>query len=180
MMSDSAGSEQPDPSSLEELFEAYETPLLRYTIKLVKNLDVSQEIVQEAFMRLHAQFDTVRQPRPWLYRTAHNLAINHLRSGQKIVPLEFDQDTAASPEQAESHPSPDAQMERMEAIEQTRSCIQALAERERELIRMKFEEGLSYKEMSEQTGLSVSNVGYILHHALKQVASNLENTGVSL
>ncbi len=45
--------------------------------------------------------------------------------------------------------------------------IQTLPEKQSELLMLKFSEGLSYREISEVTGLSSSNVGYILHHALK-------------
>ena len=46
------------------------------------------------------------------------------------------------------------------------------------MIRLKFNEDLSYRDISAHTGISVSNVGYILHHALKTIASELAKTGV--
>ena len=45
---------------------------------------------------------------------------------------------------------------------------------------MKFNDELSYKQMAAETGLSVGNVGYILHHALKRLATELETSGVSV
>ena len=127
-------------------------------------------------MRLHSEFDTVRQPQAWLYRTVHNLALNHLRAGRKIVPLLAGE--SDSPELCDAQPLPDECLERMEAIGQTRLSLDVLDARSRELIRLKFEEGLSYKEISERTGLSMSNVGYLLHHALKDLAGALKKAGV--
>ncbi len=176
-MTDGAGSTAKMPESLEALFTACEAPLLRYAHRLVQDIEVSQEIVQESFMRLHAQFNQVERPRPWLYRTVHNLALNHRRANQKIVPLEFEEGAAGA---VDDQPMPGERIERLEAIEQTRLCLESLAKRERELVQMKFEQGLSYKEMSEKTGLSVSNVGYILHHALKAMALRLQEKGVQL
>ena len=46
-----------------------------------------------------------------------------------------------------------------------------------ELINMKFVEELSYKEMAAKTGLSVGNVGYKLHHAIKFLADEMESEG---
>jgi RNA polymerase sigma-70 factor (ECF subfamily) len=46
------------------------------------------------------------------------------------------------------------------------------------LIRLKFNEGLSYKEISERTGLTVGNVGYLLHHAIKMVGEELAKNGM--
>jgi DNA-directed RNA polymerase specialized sigma24 family protein len=51
-------------------------------------LSAAEDLVQEAFMKLQAQFKEVREPRRWLYRTVHNLALNHQRQARKIVPLE--------------------------------------------------------------------------------------------
>ncbi|MDA1277711.1 MAG: RNA polymerase sigma factor, partial [Verrucomicrobia bacterium] len=80
------GDEKPSEQvSLEALFDALETPLLVYAEKFTNDSDLAQDVVQEAFMKLHIQFDAVRQPRPWLYRTVHNLALNHWRASQKIV-----------------------------------------------------------------------------------------------
>ena len=50
-------------------------------------LGVAEDVVQEAFMKLHAQFEQVDKPRPWLYRTVHNLALNRRRDAKKTVPL---------------------------------------------------------------------------------------------
>ena len=45
------------------------------------------------------------------------------------------------------------------------------------MIRLKFEEGMSYKQMSERTGLSVGYVGNILHHAIQELAQAMEREG---
>src|SRR5262245_13182603 len=74
--------------SIEAAFAALESPLLTYALRLVPTRATAEDIVQEAFMKLHGQFDEVREPRRWLYRTVHNLAFNHRRKHDRIVPLE--------------------------------------------------------------------------------------------
>src|SRR6185436_6929040 len=73
---------------------------------------------------------------------------------------------------------PDEEIARCESIGLVRLKLAAMDERSRELIRLKFTEGLSYKEISAQTGLTVGHVGYLLHHALKAIGEELANTGV--
>lgn len=165
--------------SIAALFEAKESVLLLYARRLVENDETAQDVVQEAFMRLHAHYDTVRQAVPWLYRTVHNLAINQVRSRRKIVPLAATPDEEDGVELPDTQPLPDEQIERMEAIGQIRLCLETLDERQRELVRLKFNEGLSYKEISERTHLTISNVGYLLHHALKELTVALKKAGVS-
>src|SRR5882757_7739746 len=84
-----------DSETIEELFMALESPLLSYAMRLAGQVELAEDIVQEAFMRLHAKFDEVREPKKWLYRTVHNLALNHRRDSGKIVPLELKQGEAA-------------------------------------------------------------------------------------
>ena len=73
MPPDQASTEPTGWETIEELFAALESPLLSYALRLAGELSVAEDIVQEAFMKLHAQFDDVREPRRWLYRTVHNL-----------------------------------------------------------------------------------------------------------
>jgi RNA polymerase sigma factor (sigma-70 family) len=156
---DAPNAEAPRFESIEELFE---------------------DAVQEAFMKLHAQFTEVREPRRWLYRTVHNLALNQRRSAGKIVPLEQPAEGASAPVQdtADPEPLPDEQISRWEGIGLVRLSLGALDERSREIVRLKFHEELSYQQISERTGLTTGNVGYLLHHALKTIAMELAKTGV--
>jgi RNA polymerase sigma-70 factor (ECF subfamily) len=165
--------------TIEELFAALESSLLSYTLRLVGDLALAEDIVQEAFMRLHAQFDKVREPRRWLYRTAHNLALNQRRQTAKIVPLEqLLEGAPASAETPDPQPLPDEQIARWEGIGLVRLSLETLDARSQELVRLKFTEGLSYKQIAERTGLTTGNVGYILHHAVKAIADELARNGV--
>src|SRR6266702_6675566 len=104
--------------TIEELFEALESPLLAYAIRFVGEVGAAEDIVQEAFMKLHAQFDDVREPRRWLYRTVHNLALNQRRDAAKIVPLHLPaQDGGSSAaDTADPQPLPDEQIARLEGM----------------------------------------------------------------
>lgn len=165
-----------------DLFAALEGPLLLYARQIGADPETAQDLVQEAFMRLHSHFKKVQQPRAWLYRTVHNLAMNHHRAARRIVaPVMVSEDpNAAPPDPVDPNPLPDQQLQRLEAVGLTRQCLEKLPARDQELIRLKFEENLSYLEMSRRTGLSVGHVGYCLHHALKALARKLEKTGVIL
>jgi len=177
MEPEAASAEPSECGTIEELFAALESPLLAYALRLTGDASVAEDMVQDAFMKLHAQFDDVREPRRWLYRTVHNLALNHRRNMAKIVPLEFpgSRDTAES---ADPEPLPDEKIARLEGIGLVRLSLKSLDERSRELVRLKFNDELSYKEISALTGLSIGNVGYLLHHALKAIAEELAKNGV--
>ena len=175
-----ASAESPRPETIEELFAALESPLLGYAFRCAGELGTAEDVVQEAFMKLHAQFERVEKPRQWLYRTVHNLALNRRRDSRKTVPLDPDpeNDCPSSAEPADTALPPDAQMLRLEGIGLVRISLETLDARSRELVRLKFHDDLSYKEIAARTGLTTSNVGFILHHALKTIAAELAKTGV--
>jgi len=169
------------PETIEELFAALESPLLSYALRLSGERSVAEDLVQEAFMKLHAQFAEVREPRRWLYRTVHNLALNHRRNTAKLSPLQPHSDESDAPDSdhADTQPLPDEQIARIEGIGLVRLSLAALDDRSRELIRLKFTEDLSYAEISKRTGLKTGHVGYLLHHALKTIAAELAKTGAT-
>lgn len=179
MRPDKASAEPSGWETIEELFSALESPLLGYALRLTGERGVAEDIVQDAFMKLHEQFEDVREPHKWLYRTVHNLALNHRRDTGKIVSLEQkSEEASAGAETADPQPLPDEQIARLEGIGLVRLSLETLDKRSRELVQMKFHDGLSYKEIAARTGLSVSNVGYVLHHALKAIADELAKNGI--
>lgn len=178
---DVPSTDPPRSESIEELFAALESPLLSYALRLAGDRGAAEDAIMEAFMKLHAQFDEVREPRRWLYRTVHNLALNHRRRSAKTVPLQpagSDGAATAARETVDPEPIPDEMIIRSEGIGLVRLSLAALDERSREVVRLKFDEGLSYQEISQRTGLGSGNVGYILHHALKTMGAELARTGL--
>jgi RNA polymerase sigma-70 factor (ECF subfamily) len=177
--SDDAAQGAGQGEGLESLFLALERPLLCYALRLVKNPDMAQDIVQEAFLRLHAQPGTVREPRGWLYRTVHNLGLNHLRAATRLVSTTADSRSDPGVEEiADLHSLPDEQLARWEGIGLVRLGLANLDERSRTVVHLKFQENLSYREISAATGLTVGHVGYLLHHALKSLADDLARAGL--
>ncbi len=179
MQPDEASAPPPGWETIEELFAALESPLLSYAVRLVGELSLAEDLVQEAFMKLHAQFESIREPRRWLYRTVHNQALNLRRQSNKIVSLNPQENPHAASDAADPQPLPDEQIARWEGIGLVRLSLEALDERSRELIRLKFIEGLSYNEIGARTGLKAGYVGYLLHHALKSIADELSKLGVA-
>lgn len=182
MPPDKSSASLPGGETIEELFAALESPLLGYALRYTGERGLAEDVVQEAFMKLHAQFKTVEKPRPWLYRTVHNLALNQRRATRKVQSLDpaspDNESSFHAHEPADATLPPDEQMLRLEGIGLVRISLDALDERSRELVKLKFNDELSYKDIAARTGLTAGNVGFILHHALKTIAAELAKTGV--
>ena len=179
-MPDETTMPSPEWATIEQVFAALESPLLAYARRLLGDFALAEDIVQEAFMKLHTQFQKVLTPQPWLYRTVHNLAVDHQRRAKKIVLVgDSKDDDLPTNDAADSQPLPDEQIARWEGIGLVRLVLETLDARSRELIRLRFNEDLSYKEIAGRTGLTVGHVGYLLHHALKAMAVELVKTDIA-
>ena len=154
-----------------ELFESEESAVLSFAIGLVGRRAVAEELVQEAFLRLHQLWGQVENPRAWLYRSLRNLAINHLRDHSRETMVEEHEGPG-------NEQPPDEALGRLEAVGMVRLLIAELAPEDQDLIRLKYHDDLKYQEISRKTGLSVSNVGYKMHHLLKGLADARRHAGI--
>ena len=160
-----------DQGTLAALFEAEESAVLGFAIGLVGRRSVAEELVQEAFLRLHQLWGQVENPRAWLYRSLRNLALNHLRDHARETPIE-------EPEGPGNETPPDEALGRLEAVGMVRLLMAELSPEDQNLIHLKYHDDLKYQDISRRTGLSVSNVGYKLHHLLKGLADALRHVGI--
>lgn len=156
--------------SIRALFDNEESNLLRFAFSLTGRRAVAEEIVQEVFLQLHAKWSEVQEPRAWLFRSVRNQAFHYLRKSQRET-LHSDHDTTCDTHHPEE--SPDALIARMESIAELRNLLAKLPDQDQRLIQLKYFEGLKYRDISQKTGLTISNVGYRLHQVLRKLATAL-------
>jgi RNA polymerase sigma factor (sigma-70 family) len=164
---------RPKPT-LEGLFTEEEGPLLGFAYGYVKRREVAEELVQDGFYKLHQHWETVENPRAWIYKAVRNLCISYIRKHQR----ETVTDEVGSYE-AHGDAKPDEQLSQLEAIGQVRLHLAELPAKDRELIRMKYVDDMRYADIGKKTGLTSGNVGYRLHHLLKNLATSLRNAGIT-
>ena len=138
--------------------------LVRYLHARVWDADRAAELAQDVFVRaLAARPDN---PRAWLFTVAANIANDETR-----LVLRRRKHLALLKVEATSEPArvdPVADMQREERAEAVRRALDALTERDREVLLLR-DAGLSYPEIAERTGLAVSAVGTTLCRARKRL-----------
>jgi RNA polymerase sigma-70 factor (ECF subfamily) len=153
------------------LLAEYETPLLGYATRLLGDAETARDVVQDTFLRL-CKADRARinaHAGRWLFTVCRNRSLDVLRKESRMQPLSEAQEATLE----SNAPPPAAVAERKETRSQVLGAIDALPSNQREVIHLKFQEGMSYKEISSITGLSVSNVGYLLHTGIKKLRTEL-------
>lgn len=172
-------SERDDSSLLGEWFDKLEKPLMIYAYQTLSDREEAKDMVQEAFVRFFKKEKEIREPKAWLYKTTRNLCISHIRKHGRVQKIGEEEQMDFLDESGRTEENPAAKMENEEARVRVRHALSILPAELRELLRMKFEEKLSYKEISEKSGLSVSNVGYKLHTVIKNLAVDMKAEGLS-
>ncbi len=99
----------------------------------------------------------------WLFTVTRNGALDHHRKQRRIIPMPIHDDRPCG------EPSPAATLERRDGEASLLRLLDALTPNQREVIRLKFQNDLSYREIAEVTQLTVTNIGFLLHTGLKKL-----------
>lgn len=158
--------------NIEEVFLLEESPLLRYAFGILGRRELAEEIVQDAFLKLHEHWSDVELPRPWLYRCVRNLALNVIRKNNRE---ELSDDLE---NRNEARERPDQELGRLEALGLLRMLMAEMEGRDCEMLRLKYFEDQKYAQIAQKLDMSVGNVGYRLHHLLKELADELRKVGI--
>ena len=145
----------------------YEGPLLRYASRLVGDVDRARDVVQDTFLRLCRE-DPARLDGhlgQWLFTVCRNRALDIRRKEGHVEPL----DERALEAQPSNAPSPARLLERREDLDVVLRTLDTLPASQQEVLRLKFQAGLSYREIAEVTGLTVNHVGVLLHNGIKSI-----------
>ncbi len=150
-------------------FDELYPPLVRYCHRLTGDGDVAEDVAQEALVRLftHGVQGPVPALRVWVFKTATHLVRDRYRVEENRKRLLQVNPVTPAPSE-----SPDRQLERMEERDRVRSALEALPERDREILLMRYE-GFSYKDVAEAVGVASTSVGTLLARAERRLAAAL-------
>jgi RNA polymerase sigma-70 factor (ECF subfamily) len=149
----------------------FQGPLQLYASRLLRDPEAARDIVQETFLKLcTADFASIEgHLAEWLFTVCRNRALDILRKEQRMTQLREDQvHRCLSPQ-----PGPLDLVERQELAARVLNLLEGLPLNQREVIRLKFQNGFSYQEISRITGHTVSNVGYLIHAGIKSLRGHL-------
>ncbi|MGB0991417.1 MAG: RNA polymerase sigma factor [Akkermansiaceae bacterium] len=156
---------------VERALSEYESPLIGYAKTIVHDLDRARDVVQDTFIRLYQQdVGKVRDGlKSWLFTVCRNRALDVLRKEKRMVSTD-DEILAAEASPIES---PDQLTSAHDRAERVKAHISRLPENQATCILLKFEKGYSYQEISDQTGLTTGNVGFLIHTGLKKLRATI-------
>ena len=158
---------------IEMLFYECWPKLTSWLYHVVRCPDIAAELTQEAYVRLlsFSGRETIRHPRAFLYQTAKNLALDHLRKTQAVRLIDLDE--------AEDVPAGQPSAERVllnrEKLDQFLAAMETMPARSKEVFILHRIEELSYRQIAERLHISESAVEKNIMRALSHCRRLLEN-----
>jgi RNA polymerase sigma-70 factor (ECF subfamily) len=156
---------------MRSVVEQYEGPLVRYARRIIGDTERARDVVQDTFMRLCGEERNRVEGHlaEWLFTVCRNRAVDVRRKESRMSPLTKEHMTQCESRDA----APSAGIELREAVSQILRVLDTIPDNQQEVIRLKFQNGFSYREISGVTGLSVSNVGFLIHTGLKSIRQRI-------
>ena len=175
MLSDQALLEmyqQGNREAVSQLLERHARRVRDYVRMLVKDNDVADDLTQEVLIKVVKVLDEGRYTdkgrfQPWLLRIAHNRVLDYFRAQKQVKTVSESSagfDILGSKNFAE--PSIEDRLVSEQQAEEVRQLIELLPAEQREVVKMRYYEGLSFKELAEHTGVSINTALGRMRYAL--------------
>ena len=164
--------QQGDREAVSQLLERHTRRVRDYVRMLVKDNDVADDLTQEVLIKVVKVLDEGRYTDkgrflPWVLRIAHNRVLDYFRAQKQVKTVSESSagfDILGNKNLTE--PSIEDQLVSEQQAEEVRTLIELLPEEQREVVKMRYYDGLSFKEIAEHTGVSINTALGRMRYAL--------------
>ncbi len=156
-----------DAQTLAEIYDRYAEPIYRYLYRYLGDAAQAEDLTSEVFLRLLSVLNTPRAPRDqlqgWLYRVAHNMAMDWFRQQARAGNLAPNESLPAETD------SPLLELEKRQAQGQLRAAIRELTADQQRVILLRFGQGCRIAEASRLMGKSEGAIKILQHRAIRRL-----------
>lgn len=178
---------QGSTDAFRRLVLAYQRPVLTLILRMVHDHELAEDLAQEAFVKAHralATYDPALKFSSWMFKIAHNTAIDHLRR-KPLETVSLDQPREGGDDDRdlygriadEAGETPEASTLRLDLGRALERALGEVRREYREVMTLRFQEGLAYEEIAEVLALPLGTVKTFIHRARKELAARLEAMG---
>lgn len=162
-----------------ELFARYQKKLFTYIFHLVGNRDETEDILQNVFQKTFKNiehFDTSRKFSSWIYRIAHNEAVNFLKRRSKRYTVSWD-DISTSKDKLDTATNdelPEDKFTRQEVTKEIDDALAKLPKKYQQVLKLRYFQEYSYDVISGILNKPVNTVGTLINRAKKKLLEVVE------
>lgn len=159
-----------------ELMKRYEAKLLRYATYLIHDPSLARDVVQDTFIKAYQNLQSFNDSylfSSWIYRIAHNEAMNAIKKASRSVPLATETYAELS-----YHPRTDHALDSLRLTRDVQHCMDQLEPKYREVIQLVYFEDMKYTQVGDILHIPTSTVGVWLSRAKAKLRTICKQKGV--
>jgi len=176
-----------DTGAFAALVDRYRKELFSFLIRFTGDVDLAEDVFQEAFLQLHisaATFDPERRLKPWLFTIAANKGRDAMRSRwrKQAAPLDAtvagaeDEQTSYATLMPSSIPAPDENLANFETRQAVQNIVNRMPENLRVVLLLSYFHDFPYKDIADMLDVPLGTVKSRLHAALRYFARQWKET----
>ncbi|WP_432670897.1 RNA polymerase sigma factor [Flavobacterium sp. SM2513] len=174
-----------DEKSLGTLIARHQSRIYNFIFSKINDRDVCDDVFQDTFIKViktlkSNSYNEEGKFLPWVMRIAHNLVIDHFRKNKKMPMLRETEEFSIFSILGDDTPNIEKQMITLQIEEDLRKLVQELPEDQKQVLIMRMYQDLSFKEISEQTGVSINTALGRMRYALLNLRKVIEKNKIML
>jgi len=152
--------------------------LLNYVNKITSNIDDANDVVQSSFLACFQNIDRIDEDYilPWLYKTAHNKAINFIKKNKRFSSFESLDFVSQESQSGKTDSIDEIRQQKLEVF--IKRCFRKLKPKHALVLELQFYQKKSYKEISDITGFSISAIESYLVRAKKECKKIMQDLNI--
>ncbi|RMG82026.1 MAG: sigma-70 family RNA polymerase sigma factor [Bacteroidetes bacterium] len=172
-------------AALEQLINRYQSKLYGYLYNMVKDSELANDLFQEIFIKV---INTLKSGRyneegkfaPWLMRIAHNLVIDYFRKSNRMKTTSGGEDFDIFSIISDSGKNAEQQIIQEQTVSKVRDLIEQLPEEQKKVVKMRLYMDMSFKEIAEETNVSINTALGRMRYALINLKKMIEERKLNL
>lgn len=175
-------------SALAELIDRHKNKVYGFIFSKVLDKNTAEDIFQDTFVKViltlkEGKYSEEGKFLPWIMRIAHNLTIDYFRSKSRIPMIGetfVDEDFSIFDFLADPEDCSETKIIKSQIDSELRMIIDYLPEDQQEVLRLRIFKGLSFKEIAEETGVSINTALGRMRYALINLRKVIEDKNLTL
>ena len=162
---------------LSTLAKEHGASLVRFLTRRLKNVEDAEDIAQAALLRIQRldEGTSLDNPKAYLFQVASNLAIDSIRRNEILQRYLQTESLRSETQNAEGALSPERIIAAQQQLKKVQHAISSLPVKYRQAFLLHRKNGMSYSEIANEMGVSVSSVEKYILHALRECRHAIES-----
>ena len=160
--------------TFEELYKLHYESIYKFCFRFLNSREKAMDVCQETFLKLYQQMTNgdykIENKRAWLYKVAGHICLNQINTANQQTAIKKQLEFSTS-----ENSNPESQLINKEKILSIRKAIDGLKPQHQMLVLL-YQDGLSYKELSEATGIPFNSIGKTLWRTIEKISKTIKKT----